>query len=265
MLRFSTNMKWWNFGLLTFTLFDSPCWAALVYTVDVFQCIGDTCCCSQEHICLHSSSDTVRTGMGFPVGGLWETTSRTQRCLVLQLHKTRWNRLMENSSRPCLSRNNTLWAFVSNPLWSVRVEAKRLDHMTHTCSVPSGSSSTARYLTRARPSASTWFRNIKMSSSVSTWIPLYFVFNDSWIVYGSFAKWMNFSCSINNEAQSASRMNLPKQNNAVGFWIMPLSLFGPSLKKKNHPVLISVMFLIRALQSQSCTASTLRKVIYIFL
>lgn len=151
MLRFSTNTKWWNFGLLTFTLFDSPCRAAIVYTVDVFQCIGDTCCCSQEHICHHSSSDTVRTGMGLPVGGLWETTSRTQRCLVLQLHKTRWNRLMENSSRSCLSRNNTLRAFVSNPLWSVRVEAKRLDHMTRTRSVPSGSSSTARYLTRARP------------------------------------------------------------------------------------------------------------------
>lgn len=49
-------------------------------------------------------------------------------------------------------RNETLRAFVSNPLWSVCVEAKASDGMTHTCSVPSGSSSTTRYPTRAQPS-----------------------------------------------------------------------------------------------------------------
>lgn len=43
--------------------------------------------------------------------------SHTVRCN--SFIKTRWNRLLKNSSYSCLSRNNTQQAFVSNPLWSV--------------------------------------------------------------------------------------------------------------------------------------------------
>lgn len=51
----------------------------------------------------------------------------TKQCSLKQLHKTRWNRLMENSSRSRLSRNDTPPAFVSNPLWSVCVKAGSYD------------------------------------------------------------------------------------------------------------------------------------------
>lgn len=85
------------------------------------------------------------------------------------------------------------------------------------------------------------------------------MFSDSCIVYASFFKWMNFSCSINNEAQSVPMMNLQKQNNTVGFWIMPFSLFRP-LKKQAG---IFIMFPIRALQSQSCTSSTVEVYLHI--
>ena len=155
----------------------------------------------------------------------------TKQCLVKQLHKTRWNRLMENSSRSRLSRNDTLPAFVSTPLWSVCVKAGSYD--SHVVSVPSGSSSAARHLTRAWPSASTRFRNIKQLLAVPLERYAFLVFlsfhvkhpllvqsllfNDLWIVYATFAKWMNLSCSINNEAQSASRMNLPNKTTTWDF------------------------------------------------
>lgn len=73
--------------------------------------------------CLCRSSDTWEQTRGSRWGGFWETTPQThptQRS-VLQLRKIRWNWLMENSSRSCFSRNNTLQAFVCDPLWSVCV------------------------------------------------------------------------------------------------------------------------------------------------